>query len=274
MSMDAAALFATWPGERHALLGLDLSGPKPIVFLSLGDTEERFALASVTKLISALGVLSVVDEGCCNLDDQIDDRGASLRMALAHATGYAPDSDQVMAEPGTRRIYSNYGYLAAASHVAAKLRTPFAEIVTHGVLEPLAMTATTSDGHPGYEAHATVGDLALMAHELVQPKILSVGSLEAMRSVQYPQLVGVLPGFGRMDPCPWGAGAEIKGAKTPHWSGDAFGPESFGHFGRAGGFVLIEPTRALGVVALGDVDFGPWAAQLWPALSDAVAAEA
>ena len=37
--------------------------------------------------------------------------------------------------------------------------------------------------------------------------------------------------------------------------------------------VWIDPEARLGLVALADRDFGDWAAQGWPALSDAVLAE-
>ena len=272
MSMDISSLFGTWPGEHHALVGLDLSGPKPEAFLSLGDSQDHYALASITKVISAMTLMSVVDEGYATLDDVIDDRGVTLRMALSHAGGYAPDTGRILAEPATRRIYSNHGYLVAAEHVASQLRTPFAQLVSEHVLGPLSMSETTSDAHPAYGAFGTVGDLSVLVHALLHPQLLSEMALSALRSVQYPELVGVLPGFGRMNPCPWGAGAEVKGSKVPHWSGEAFGTESFGHFGRAGGFILVDPTTLLGIVALGDVDFGPWAAQLWPELTDAVAA--
>jgi CubicO group peptidase (beta-lactamase class C family) len=91
--------------------------------------------------------------------------------------------------------------------------------------------------------------------------------------VQYAGLRGVLPGFGGQDPNDWGLGLEIRGTKSPHWTGATNSPATFGHFGQSGTMMWIDPVARVGVVALADLDFGEWAAQAWPALSDAVLAE-
>ncbi len=84
----------------------------------------------------------------------------------------------------------------------------------------------------------------------------------------------VLPGFGRQDPNPWGLGFEIRGRKHPHWTGAANDPATFGHFGRSGTFVWVDPVRQLACCVLTDEPFGPWAATAWPLFADAVIAEA
>ena len=83
---------------------------------------------------------------------------------------------------------------------------------------------------------------------------------------------GVLPGFGGQAHNDWGLGFEIRADKSPHWTGSANSPATFGHFGQSGTMFWIDPAVGLGLVALTDHDFGPWAAQAWPALSDAVLA--
>ncbi len=83
----------------------------------------------------------------------------------------------------------------------------------------------------------------------------------------------MLPGYGAQDPNDWGLGFEIRGHKSPHWTGSANSPATFGHFGQSGTMLWIDPEARLGLVALADRDFGEWAAQGWPALSDAVLAE-
>ena len=40
--------------------------------------------------------------------------GATVRHLLAHASGLAMDSDLALAKPGTRRMYSNYGFTVLA----------------------------------------------------------------------------------------------------------------------------------------------------------------
>jgi CubicO group peptidase (beta-lactamase class C family) len=92
--------------------------------------------------------------------------------------------------------------------------------------------------------------------------------------VQYPGLRGVLPGFGSQNPNDWGLGFEIRGSKEPHWTGTTNSPATFGHFGQSGTMFWIDPAAQLGLVALTDRSFGPWAADAWPRLSDAVLAAA
>ena len=269
--MDAASLFSAWPGTRRALTGLDLSGSEPQPFVEFGDASDIFELASITKLVTALTTLASVEAGYLDLDDELDECGATIRMALSHAAGYSPDTEQVLAAPATRRIYSNYGYLAIAEYLAARLRMPFEDLVRDLVAQPLGFSASMATGHPGYGAQGGIGDLVRLVGGLTTDAVVGNQIRDNLMTVQFEELAGVLPGFGRMDPCPWGAGAEIKGKKRPHWSGESFGPSSFGHFGRAGGFVLVDPERRLGIVALGEVEFGAWAAALWPQLTDAVA---
>jgi CubicO group peptidase (beta-lactamase class C family) len=90
--------------------------------------------------------------------------------------------------------------------------------------------------------------------------------------VAFPGLVGVLPGFGHQDPNDWGLGVEVRGRKSPHWTATTGSPRTFGHFGRAGGFVWVDPDAGLACCGLTDRPFGPWAAEAWPRLGDAVLA--
>jgi CubicO group peptidase (beta-lactamase class C family) len=49
-------------------------------------------------------------------------------------------------------------------------------------------------------------------------------------------------------------------------------PTTFGHFGGTGTFLWIDPVAELGLVVLTDRDFGSWALDAWPRLSDEVLA--
>jgi CubicO group peptidase (beta-lactamase class C family) len=89
-------------------------------------------------------------------------------------------------------------------------------------------------------------------------------------TVAFPGLDGVLPGFGRQRPNDWGLGFEIRDGKTPHWTGSTNSPATFGHFGRSGTFLWVDPAAGLACACVTDRDFGPWAAEAWPVLSDAV----
>ena len=75
----------------------------------------------------------------------------------------------------------------------------------------------------------------------------------------------MLPGFGVQRPNDWGLGFEIRDGKSPHWTGSANSPRTFGHFGQSGTFIWVDPDRDLALVVLTDRDFGEWAYPLWPA---------
>ena len=66
-------------------------------------------------------------------------------------------------------------------------------------------------------------------------------------TVQFPGLSGVLPGFGVQRPNDWGLGFEIRDGKSPHWTGFANSPRTFGHFGQTGTFLWVDPDA--GIVA-------------------------
>ena len=98
-------------------------------------------------------------------------------------------------------------------------------------------------------------------------------SLGEATSVQFPGLAGVLPDLGRFDPNDWGLGFELRDAKTPHWTGTANSPRTFGPFGGSGTFLWVDPEPGLALACLTDRDFGEWAKEAWPRLSDDVLAE-
>jgi CubicO group peptidase (beta-lactamase class C family) len=129
-------------------------------------------------------------------------------------------------------------------------------------------------GSPAHGVTGTLRDLLGVARELLAPERVSPGLLAEAASVQFPGLDGVLPGFGRMEPNDWGLGLELRDEKRPHWTGAANSPRTFGHFGRSGGFLWVDPDRGLALTCLTDLDFGEWAKDAWPRLADAVLDEA
>jgi CubicO group peptidase (beta-lactamase class C family) len=94
-----------------------------------------------------------------------------------------------------------------------------------------------------------------------------------MVSVQFPGLDGVLPDFGRFTPMDWGLGVELKTTKQGHWTGTLTSPSTFGHFGGSGTFVWVDPALDLACACLTTREFGDWAKDAWPRLSDAVVTE-
>ena len=134
-------------------------------------------------------------------------------------------------------------------------------------------TGAVLAGSAGAGVSGTITDLAALARELQTPVRVAAETLDEARTVQFPGLVGVLPGFGRQDPNDWGLGLELRDAKSPHWTGTQNSPRAFGHFGRSGTFLWVDPDAGVALGCLTDLDFGDWAAAAWPRLSDAVLAE-
>jgi len=240
---------------------------------TLGSTGpgDAFGWASVTKLVSALTVLTAVERGEADLDEPAGPPGSTLRHLLAHASGLAPDGDTVLSPPGKRRIYSNRGIEVAAELVARRAGADFGALLRDRVLGPLGMSGTELSGSPAHGARGPVRDLALLGRELLAPTLAPALTADAVRPV-FPGLAGVLPGFGRQDPNDWGLGFELRDGKMPHWTGAANSPRTFGHFGRSGTFLWVDPERDLALGVLTDEPFGGWAAAAWPELSDAVLA--
>jgi len=255
---------AAWPVDNAAIAVVGTAG----TLASYGpDTD--FAWASVTKLLSALTVLDVVQQG---LVEPAGPPGSTVRHLLAHASGVAPDDDTVLSAPGRRRVYSNRGFEILADFVAARVGVPFADLLHARVCEPLGLTSTKLEGSPAHGARGPVRDLAALGRELLDPTLIRGDLMTEATQPVFPGLSGVLPGFGRQDPNDWGLGFEIRDAKSPHWTGSRNSPRTFGHFGRSGSFLWVDPDAGLACACLTDRAFGPWASSVWPALSDDVLA--
>lgn len=267
----ALATIDTWPVDHAAATAVAADGR---VLGSHGDQQREFALASVTKLLSAYAFLGAIEEGGLELDQPAGPEGATVRHLLAHTAGYAFDSRELVGKPGSRRGYSNAGFEVLAELLEREAEMPFAEYLREAVCEPLGMASTRLEGSAGAGAVSTAADLARFAAELQSPTLLAPETLAAATSVAFPGLRGVLPGYGPQRDNTWGLGFEIRDHKSPHWTGADNSPETFGHFGQAGTFLWVDPPAGLALIALADRDFGPWAIEAWPPLSDAVLAAA
>lgn len=241
-----------------------------------GDTAQQFALASVTKPLVARAAQIAIEEGVVELDTPAGPPGSTIRHLLAHASGVAMLSADVLAKPGTRRIYSNAGFELLAQAIEKESGIEFGEYLTEAVFEPLGMSASMLSGGAeaaGFGGMSTVGDLAKFARELLRPALVSPAMHTAATAVQFPGLSGVLPGFGPQRPNDWGLGFEIRDSKSPHWTGSTNSPATFGHFGQSGTFLWVDPDADVALVVLTDRNFGEWTYRLWPAISDGVLRE-
>jgi CubicO group peptidase (beta-lactamase class C family) len=236
-----------------------------------GDGDRAVSWASVTKLLSAYAGLLAAEEGILDLDEPAGPPGATVRHLLAHASGLPFEGSVPIGRPGERRIYSNTGIEVFADHLARRAGIAFADYLYEGVLAPLGLDGTLA-GSPAESFHGSLADLARFAQELLAPRLIAAETLAEAVSVQFPGLVGVLPGIGRQEPNDWGLGFELRDAKRPHWTGSANSAATFGHFGGSGTFLWVDPERALALAVLTDRVFGDWALAAWPVLSDAVLA--
>jgi CubicO group peptidase (beta-lactamase class C family) len=141
------------------------------------------------------------------------------------------------------------------------------------VLEPLGMCAELL-GSAGSHLFGSLDDLLRLARELLAPTVVAPETLAEATSVQFPGLAGVIPELGRFDPNDWGLGFELKDAKAGHYSGTQTSPRTFGHWGGTGTFLWVDPEAEIALGVLTDLEFGDWAKEAWPRLSDAVYAEA
>jgi CubicO group peptidase (beta-lactamase class C family) len=258
----------TWPVGAAAAA---VVGPDGTVLETYGQQDSVFRLASVTKPLVALSVLVAEEEGGLGLDDPAGPEGSTVRHLLSHASGIAPDENISVARPGTRRIYSNAGFDVLGDHLASVTGIACADYLHQALCEPLGLTGTALVGPPHGGGESSVGDLARVAAELLRPgAVLHPTTVAELATVQFPGLSGVVPGFGRQDHNDWGLGFEIRDSKSPHWTGSDNAPGTYGHFGRSGTFLWVDPVARLGLVVLTDTEFEQWAKDGWPPLADAV----
>ena len=127
-----------------------------------------------------------------------------------------------------------------------------ARAFAEAVLAPLGMVHCSLEGSPAHAAWATVHDVVAFLAETQRPTLLAAATAADAVRQQWPDLAGIVPGVGRFDPCPWGLGPEIHGAKSPHWMGRRNSPATYGHFGGAGTMSWVDPMAKCGLVALTD----------------------
>jgi CubicO group peptidase (beta-lactamase class C family) len=236
-----------------------------------GDTAVVVRLASVSKPVVALACLVAAEEGVVDLDESAGPPGSTVRHLLAHASGLPFEGTEPIARPGTRRIYSNEGFRVLAAHIMERAQMPFVSYVRAAVCDPLGLSLDPS-GHPGSGMRASLSDVLGLGRELLAPSLVAEETLAEMTSVQFPGLSGVLPDFGRFEPLDWGLGVQLNSSR-PSWMGTKVSPRAFGHFGGSGTFLWVDPEPGAACAALTTREFGEWAKEAWPKLSDAVVAE-
>lgn len=235
-----------------------------------GEISRVQRIASVSKPLTAWATLVAVEEGSVSLDDPVGQEGCTLRHLLAHAGGYPFTGDDPVGRPGAKRIYSNTGFDMVASHVASATGIDFATYLSEAVFGPLGMVNSTLQGSCAKDVHSTVDDLVAFLHELRFPTLISRDTYVGAVTAVFPELDGILPGIGQMDPCPWGLGVEIRGHKSPHWTSPHNSAATFGHFGGIGTFLWVDPVADVACVMLAEREFDEWGMEHWPGFSSAI----
>jgi CubicO group peptidase (beta-lactamase class C family) len=231
-----------------------------------GDLDERRTWASVSKLAVALAFGVEHDWGLHDFNESVGPRGATIADLLSHSSGLGLEEGDPVSPIGTRRVYSNVGVDTAVAAVVGERDA--ASWLDQRIFAPLGMATTRLEDRPASGVVGSTRELATLAVAWLRPDGVAIATRDRMIAPYRPDLNGVVPGFGRFTPCPWGLGPEVAGHKH-HWMGD-WPPESFGHFGQSGALALMNARDQLGVVATSPQPFGPWAVDLWPRWTSAV----
>ncbi|GAB3081768.1 serine hydrolase domain-containing protein [Corynebacterium aquatimens] len=270
-ALDTALARGAWTDEGLVVAGgiVDTRSANGFEW-STGDVNAVFELASVTKLLAAYACLMAVEEGVFELETPCGQEGSTVRHLLAHTSGAGFLTRQRQKAPGERRIYSSAGFEILGEALERETGMSFGEYAREGVFRPLGMESTEIYGSPGHEGRSTVADLGVFAREILSPKLLDPSTVREAMTPQFPDVRGVVPGYGMQKPCPWGLGFEIKGEKSPHWMGQVAPPETVGHFGMSGTWFWAvpewadSPAAGWAMVVLTNRMFGEWATELWP----------
>ncbi|SES23192.1 serine hydrolase domain-containing protein [Corynebacterium cystitidis] len=271
----------SWPPNNvaAAIVGTPSRNSTNNPIASYGDQDRVFELMSVTKLLATYAFLMAVEEGALELDQPAGPEGSTVRHLLAHASGVAMSEMKAQKGVEERRIYSSAGFDWLAQVLEEESGITIGDYAREGVFAPLGMGHTEIWGSPGHDGRSSASDLTVFARELLEPTLLAEETVREAFTVQFPELIGVVPGYGMQKPNPWGLGFEVKGGKAPHWTGDNMPADTVGHFGMSGTYLWVIPTwsehelAGTAMVCLTDKDFGDWAKPLWQETNTALVDE-
>jgi CubicO group peptidase (beta-lactamase class C family) len=231
-----------------------------------GDLDEVRPWASVSKMVVSLAFGVESDWEFQGFDQRVGPPGSTLANLLSHSSGLGLEEGDPVVGVATKRVYSNYGIdLAVESIIGENTADNWLQ---QRVFRPFGMSSTTLDGPPSHGVIGSTNDLATLAVAWLRPDGIAKETRNRLITPYAPQLDGIVPGFGRFSPCPWGLGPEIQGEKH-HWMGN-WPAASFGHFGRSGALILLNADEQIGVVATSTEPFGKWATELWPTWTSAM----
>ena len=186
---DAVSVAVSVDGEivHESAFGARVPGTFDVV-----DTTDRFRIASISKTITAIAVLQLVEDGVVGLDDPVGSivasavgvepssaaaAGITVRQLLTHTSGFPQYEDlffrnqvgscrEAAAVGFSRSVrgpayrYSNMNYCVLGILVEALTGQPYEQVVYERLLTPLGISgmrlAPTYDPGPGEVEHRTV----------------------------------------------------------------------------------------------------------------------
>jgi CubicO group peptidase (beta-lactamase class C family) len=254
-----------WPGAPAIILFRLKAGNVERVG-EAGDLDQVRPWASVSKMAVALAFGVEVDWDAQRFTQNFGPRGATLANLLSHSSGLGLEEGDPTIPIATKRVYSNFG-IDHAVGVAVKNKEP-SQWLEERIFSPFGMETTRLHGRPSADVFGSTEDMATLGVAWLRPDGITKETRDRQIKPYLPDLAGIVPGFGRFTPCPWGLGPEVRGSKR-HWMGD-WPPSSFGHFGQSGSMMLLNVQEQIGLVATSTEAFGPWAVTLWPGWTSAM----
>ena len=263
--MSDSSIVQGWPGRPSVVL-FRLEAGNVDVVAQTGDLNERRAWASVSKMAVGLAFGVENDWSLHQFNESIGPRGATIANLLSHSAGLGLEEGDPQVAVGSKRVYSNYGVDYAVRAIVGEDDQP--AWLDGRVFRALGMSSTRLEGRPASGVVGSTDDMTKLAVAWLRPDVVAKDTRDRQITPYLGDLDGVVPGFGRFSPCPWGLGPELRGAKE-HWMGD-WPSSSFGHFGQSGALMLLNAEEQIGLVATSTEPFGPWAVTLWPTWTSAM----
>jgi len=253
-----------WPSDSSAVVARRHGAGW--IYQSGGRPDHHYPWASVSKVAMAFGVARQVTRGQVALDGPAGPAGSTLAHLLSHASGLGLEAGDPQRPVGTRRVYSNLGINLAVAECAAGVSVDswFQSEVANALDLKIDLRGSCASG-----VHGSVYDMVQLGCAWWESTDMSLRVRDDFTRPFLAELDGIVPGWGRFSPCPWGLGLEIKGQKD-HWMGHRTSPTAYGHFGQSGCLLLVDPERDLVLAAASPIEFGPWAKALWPSWIDGV----